>query len=125
MNEDSNDFYKGEVDTLKVLNADEVEDEDHKNLDTFDEDHADMLQGTNDSDEEEDEEPEADADNVEDLLGALQEMSEAQLPTSKESQERTRSYNDSLKGIELNHLYNMIGNELTSSSSIFRYEYKP
>jgi hypothetical protein len=125
-NEDSNDFYKDGVDSLKVLNAeDEVEDEDHKDLDTFDEDHAVILQGINDSDKEEDEEPESDRDNVEDLLGALQEMSEAQLPTSKESQERTRSYNDSLKGIELNHLYNMIGNELMSSSSIFRCEYKP
>jgi hypothetical protein len=81
-NEDSNDFYKDEVDTLKVLNVeDEVEDEDHNDLDTFDEDHADILQGINDSDEGEDKEPESDTDNVEDLLGTLQEMSEAQLPT--------------------------------------------
>lgn len=107
--EDSNDFYKDEVDTLKVLNAeDEVEDEDYKDLDTFDEDHAVILLGINDSDEEEEEEPESNTDNVEDLLGALQEMSEAQLPSSKESRERTRSYNNSLKGIELNRLYNMI-----------------
>jgi hypothetical protein len=78
----------------------DYEGQDNQASGTFDRDRANTSCRT-DADDNED--PEADADY--EFLDALQEMSEARLPSSKESQEATLSYNNSLRGIKQYCIY--------------------